>query len=115
LKLSFVSKEIVRKFSGKPFLTRSRKEVFRGKNYLELDINQHTSNYVKKKAVFNLKQYLASMILDIGFLVEAQEEDEMPENLIGAVRLEGVNYERDAVEVEWNRVTTTTTDESSES
>jgi len=66
LKLSFVSKEIVRKFSGKPFLTRSRKELYRGENYLELDINQHTSNYVKKKAVFNLKQYLASMVLDIG-------------------------------------------------
>eukprot|EP00466_Bigelowiella_natans_P013439 jgi/Bigna1/137388/aug1.39_g12096 len=104
LKLSFVMKEIVRKFSGKPFLTRSRKEAYRGSNYLEIDINQHTSNYVKKKAVFGLKESLVDMVLDVGFLIESQEDDEMPENLIGTIRLQGIDFQNDARDVEWNRI-----------
>mmetsp|Transcript_16222 Transcript_16222/g.22768 ORF Transcript_16222/g.22768 Transcript_16222/m.22768 type:complete len:111 (+) Transcript_16222:1310-1642(+) len=69
--------------------SRSRKEAYRGSNYLEIDINQHTSSYVKKKAVFGLKESLVDMVLDIGFLIESQEDDEMPENLIGTIRLQG--------------------------
>jgi len=106
LNLSFVTKNLVQQFSGKPFLTRSKKHIFRTESYLEVDINQHTSNYVKKRTVFNLKEHLASMSLDVGFLVEAQEENEMPERLIGSVTLKGLDYERHAVDVEWNRIVT---------
>eukprot|EP00467_Chlorarachnion_reptans_P007446 CAMPEP_0114500712 /NCGR_PEP_ID=MMETSP0109-20121206/8109_1 /TAXON_ID=29199 /ORGANISM="Chlorarachnion reptans, Strain CCCM449" /LENGTH=848 /DNA_ID=CAMNT_0001678389 /DNA_START=684 /DNA_END=3227 /DNA_ORIENTATION=+ len=101
LKLNFVMKEVVRKFSGKPFLTRSHKEIFKGRNYIELDINQHTSNYVKKQTVFKMKQHLAAMMLEIGFLLESQDDDEMPEKLIGAIRLHGIDFEKEATEVVW--------------
>mmetsp|Transcript_16915 Transcript_16915/g.25398 ORF Transcript_16915/g.25398 Transcript_16915/m.25398 type:complete len:628 (+) Transcript_16915:87-1970(+) len=103
MNISFVIKEIVRKFSGKPFLTRSRKRIFRGSNYLEIDINQHMSNYVKKATVFGLKDHVSNLTLDFGFLIESQTDEEMPERLIGTATIEKLDYKVAEI-VDWNRI-----------
>ncbi|KAH0460919.1 hypothetical protein IEQ34_008494 [Dendrobium chrysotoxum] len=58
----------------------------KGENYLEIDVDIGSSAVAS--AVLKLTMgYLAAVTIDMGFLVEAQSEEELPEKLIGAVRI----------------------------
>ncbi|KAI4316426.1 hypothetical protein L6164_024406 [Bauhinia variegata] len=58
----------------------------RGANYLEIDVDIGSSAIAS--AILHLALgYVTSVTIDMGFLVEAQTEDELPERLIGAVRV----------------------------
>ncbi|CAL0319118.1 unnamed protein product [Lupinus luteus] len=58
----------------------------RGPNYLEIDIDIGSSAIAN--AILHLALgYVTSVTIDMGFLVEAQAEEELPEKLIGAVRV----------------------------
>ncbi|WOL13848.1 hypothetical protein Cni_G22628 [Canna indica] len=58
----------------------------RGENYLEIDVDIESSAIAK--AILRLALgYATSVSIDMGFLVEAQAEDELPERLLGAVRV----------------------------
>ncbi|KAI8569367.1 hypothetical protein RHMOL_Rhmol02G0273300 [Rhododendron molle] len=58
----------------------------RGENYLEIDVDIGSSaiaNAVLKLAL----GYVTAVTVDMGFVVEAQAEEELPERLFGAVRV----------------------------
>ena len=58
----------------------------RGPNYLEFDVDIGSSAIAS--AILHLALgYVTSVTIDMGFLVEAQAEDELPERLVGAVRV----------------------------
>ncbi|KAJ4707731.1 protein ENHANCED DISEASE RESISTANCE 2-like [Melia azedarach] len=58
----------------------------RGPNYLEIDVDIASSKIAN--AILHLALgYVTSVTIDMGFLVEAQAEDELPERLVGAVRV----------------------------
>lgn len=58
----------------------------RGPNYLEIDVDIGSSAIAS--AILHLALgYVTSVTIDMGFLAEAQAEDELPERLFGAVRV----------------------------
>ncbi|KAJ7966314.1 protein ENHANCED DISEASE RESISTANCE 2-like [Quillaja saponaria] len=58
----------------------------RGPNYFEIDVDMGSSAIAN--AVLHLALgYVTNVTVDMGFLVESQTEDELPERLIGAVRV----------------------------
>ncbi|GMQ02725.1 hypothetical protein CsSME_00048822 [Camellia sinensis var. sinensis] len=58
----------------------------RGSNYLEIDVDMGSSAIAS--AVLHLALgYVTAVTVDMGFVVEAQAEDELPERLLGAVRV----------------------------
>ncbi|XP_057959719.1 protein ENHANCED DISEASE RESISTANCE 2-like [Malania oleifera] len=58
----------------------------KGPNYLEIDVDIGSSAIAN--AILHLALgYVTSVTIDMGFLVEAQAEDELPERLFGAVRI----------------------------
>lgn len=58
----------------------------RGSNYLEIDVDIGSSAIAN--AILRLALgYVTSVTIDMGFVVEAQTEEELPEKLIGAVRV----------------------------
>ncbi|XP_054818212.1 protein ENHANCED DISEASE RESISTANCE 2-like isoform X2 [Prosopis cineraria] len=58
----------------------------RGPNYLEIDIDIGSSAIAN--AILHLALgYVTNVTIDMGFLVESQTQDELPERLIGAVRV----------------------------
>uniref|UniRef100_A0A5B7A0M0 Protein ENHANCED DISEASE RESISTANCE 2 C-terminal domain-containing protein n=1 Tax=Davidia involucrata TaxID=16924 RepID=A0A5B7A0M0_DAVIN len=58
----------------------------RGSNYLEIDVDIGSSAIAS--AILHLALgYVTAVTIDMGFLVEAQAEDEVPEKLFGAVRV----------------------------
>ncbi|XP_043714688.1 protein ENHANCED DISEASE RESISTANCE 2-like [Telopea speciosissima] len=59
---------------------------YRGDNYFEIDVDVGSSAIAT--AILRLAlRYVNSVTIDMGFLVEAQTEEELPETLIGAVRI----------------------------
>ncbi|KAH7523921.1 protein ENHANCED DISEASE RESISTANCE 2-like [Ziziphus jujuba] len=58
----------------------------RGPNYFEIDVDIGSSTIAS--AILHLALgYVTSVTIDMGFMVEAQTEDELPERLVGAVRV----------------------------
>ncbi|KDP33480.1 hypothetical protein JCGZ_07051 [Jatropha curcas] len=58
----------------------------RGANYLEIDVDIASSKIAT--AILHLALgYVTNVTIDMGFVVEAQAEDELPEKLIGAIRV----------------------------
>ncbi|KAK7377141.1 hypothetical protein VNO80_02561 [Phaseolus coccineus] len=58
----------------------------RGNNYLEIDVDIGSSAIAN--AILHLTLgHVTAVTIDMGFLVEAQTEDELPEQLIGGVRV----------------------------
>lgn len=58
----------------------------KGSNYFEIDVDTGTSA-IMSAVVRLMLGYTKSFVVDIGLVIEAQKEDELPERLIGAVRL----------------------------
>ncbi|CAH2044387.1 unnamed protein product [Thlaspi arvense] len=64
----------------------ARCSYHRGSNYLEIDVDLSSSAIMTALLRLALG-YITSLTVDIGFVVEAQTEDELPERLIGACRV----------------------------
>nr|VDD27035.1 unnamed protein product [Brassica oleracea] len=58
----------------------------KGSNYVEVDVDTGSSS-IMSAVVRLLLGYTKSFVVDVGLVIEAQTEDELPERLIGAVRL----------------------------
>ncbi|KAF9616312.1 hypothetical protein IFM89_029088 [Coptis chinensis] len=59
---------------------------YRGDNYLEIDVDIGSSTIAS--AILHLAfKYVTAVSIDMGFLVEAVNEEELPERLLGAVRI----------------------------
>jgi Protein ENHANCED DISEASE RESISTANCE 2, C-terminal len=59
---------------------------YRGVDYLEIDVDIGSSAIAS--AILSLALgCVTSVTIDMGFVVEAQQEEELPERLIGAVRI----------------------------
>jgi len=58
----------------------------RGDNYFEVDVDISSSAIMTALIRFMLG-YVTYLMVDIGFVVEAQTEEELPERLIGGARI----------------------------
>jgi hypothetical protein len=80
--------KIVQTYNAKPFLTGPKFHSFKsGPNYLECDVDIHRYCYMARKASFGLMSHLKNMVVDFALVVEAQDEDELPEQVLGCLRL----------------------------
>lgn len=77
---------------SRPALLASKLEhtFFVGPNYLEVDCDVGASlSYLPaiSTLIGLLQQYATRLVIDVGFVVEAQDDDELPEMLLAAARL----------------------------
>ncbi|DAZ98422.1 TPA: hypothetical protein N0F65_000136 [Lagenidium giganteum] len=89
---SFIIKQSV---GSKPTLLGNKLKCpyHKGENYFEVDIDI-SSNSVANTVVGMVQGVTKSLVVDLAFLLEAQSEDELPENILGTVRLQHVSLDK---------------------
>uniref|UniRef100_A0A7S3Z124 Protein ENHANCED DISEASE RESISTANCE 2 C-terminal domain-containing protein n=1 Tax=Lotharella globosa TaxID=91324 RepID=A0A7S3Z124_9EUKA len=97
LQLGWVLQSYVTKYNAKPFLSRNCKSYYRGESYFEVDVDIHRFNYISRQGMYSFKDKLKELTLDIGFVVQCDTDDELPEKLLGCVRLKELDAQNDAV------------------
>ncbi|XP_062092946.1 protein ENHANCED DISEASE RESISTANCE 2-like [Humulus lupulus] len=68
---------------------------FRGKNYLELEVDVGSSTVARGVANLVLG-YLSNLVIEMAFLIQANTEDELPEVLLGTCRLNHLDVSKAA-------------------
>jgi hypothetical protein len=82
-------------YNAKPILIRKTGTLFRGPpskpaepashpKYMEFDMHIHKFDTVAKKAIHTMTAMCKDMFMQIGFVIEGRDDDELPEVLFGA-------------------------------
>ncbi|ETO69034.1 hypothetical protein F444_14274 [Phytophthora nicotianae P1976] len=85
--LGRAERRLLETYNGQPILTRPQHRFYRGDGYFEVDVNAHDFNYIARKGLVGVSTHACNMILDFGFVLEGQEDNELPEQILGCVRL----------------------------
>ena len=59
--------------------------------YLEADLDIGNSSATARRIVSVCRRYMNSLTCDIGFVVQGNSENELPEQMLGSVRIHGVD------------------------
>ncbi|KAJ0392548.1 hypothetical protein P43SY_010008 [Pythium insidiosum] len=86
-KLGRTERHLLETYNGQPILTRPQHRFYRGESYFEVDVDAHEFNYVARKGLVGVSEHFKNMVVDFGFVLEGQEDQELPEQILGAVRL----------------------------
>lgn len=85
--LGRTERHLLETYNGQPILTRPQHRFYRGDGYFEVDVDAHEFNYVARKGLSGVSTHFPNMVVDFGFVLEGQEDHELPEQVLGGVRL----------------------------
>jgi len=85
--LGGATKRIVTMYNGTPFLIRTCSVFWRGDTYFEVDVDVHRFSYAARVGLNGVKERIKDVVFDFGFVIEGHSDFELPENMLGAVRL----------------------------
>lgn len=74
-------------YNAKPLLIRRTGTLYRGENnsYMEFDMHIHKFDTTAKKAIHYMTSMAGEMFMQIAFVIEGRQEDELPEAVFGAI------------------------------
>eukprot|EP00455_Lapot_gusevi_P028449 TRINITY_DN3038_c0_g2_i2.p1 TRINITY_DN3038_c0_g2~~TRINITY_DN3038_c0_g2_i2.p1 ORF type:complete len:134 (+),score=27.72 TRINITY_DN3038_c0_g2_i2:151-552(+) len=93
-RISSTAKPFVNKYNGTPFLTRPQHEFYLAPHYFEIDIDVHKFSFMARSALGGVRDALDSVIFEFGFVVEASNDNELPEQILGAARLSKLDLDK---------------------
>jgi len=89
--LNFATRSLVNNYNAKPFMTGPRCHSFyQQDNYLEVDVDVHRFCWPARKGAYSLMDQVDRMVIDMGFVVEAVADEEMPEQMLACLRISRV-------------------------
>ncbi|RHY31338.1 hypothetical protein DYB25_013699, partial [Aphanomyces astaci] len=86
-KLGRMERTLLDTYNGQPLMTRPEHRFYRGDGYFEVDIDAHLFNFLARKGLTGITQHFGNMVVDFGFVMEGQDDDELPENVFGSGRM----------------------------
>ena len=89
--LSSSERSILNSWNGTPVLSRPQHRMYSHEKYFEVDIDAHIFGYLARKMFPPMLRKMGQMVLDVGFCIEGQQDDELPEQVLGAARLHRVD------------------------
>ncbi|KAL7528808.1 hypothetical protein ACHAXR_002648 [Thalassiosira sp. AJA248-18] len=90
--------KFIQGYNGKPALVTKSGTFKRHDNYIEFTINVNMWAFLAKKGLHTLIPTFPDFIFNVGFTIEARNDEEMPEVLLGGCRLLNLDPERAAVD-----------------
>lgn len=85
-------KQLMSKYNGKPVLINKTGSIFRGESYLEMDVNVHAFTMMTRKSLKETHSSLSKMKVLMGFVIQGQEDNELPEQIFGCAYLNCVDF-----------------------
>ena len=91
--LGRVERAIASKYNGTPFLSRPQHSFYKGKGYFEIDIDAHRFNYLCRRTGYQQLKKFPRYLIELGFVVQAEVDEEMPERMLCCCRLYKIDFE----------------------
>ncbi|GMI28869.1 hypothetical protein TeGR_g14188, partial [Tetraparma gracilis] len=74
-------------YNGKPVIINKTGAFFRKENHIELTIDVHNFAYLARKGLYSIMPKFPTMKLNVGFVIEGRDDDELPECMMGVGKL----------------------------
>lgn len=85
--LGAATKKLVTMYNATPFLIRTCSVFWRGDRYFEVDVDVHRFSYTARLGLSGVRERIKDVVFDFGFVIEGHSDFELPENMLGAVRI----------------------------